>query len=110
VFEKTVFGAFTGTGLEQWLRDFGVASVMIVGFYTHMCVSTSAREALVRGFDVTIDPAATGARDLLDEYLGEQSADEVRRSALLQLVNMARHSPSRTSPARFGKRPSSLPL
>jgi nicotinamidase-related amidase len=88
LFEKDVFGAFTGTGLEEWLRRLGVTEVLVAGFYTHMCVSTSVREALVRGFDVVVDPEATGARDLEDERLGRQSADEVRRSALLQLVNM----------------------
>jgi nicotinamidase-related amidase len=87
-FEKDVFGAFTGTGLEEWLRSIGAESVLIVGFYTHMCLSTSAREALVRGFDVAVDPDATGARDLADESLGQLSADAVRRSALLHLQNM----------------------
>jgi nicotinamidase-related amidase len=87
-FEKDVYGAFTGTGLEEWLRGLGVSDVLIVGFYAHMCVSTSVREALVRGFDVAIDPEATGARDLENERLGRLSADEVRRSALLQLVDM----------------------
>ncbi len=87
-FEKDVYGAFTYTGLEEWLRSVGAQSVLLVGFYTHMCVSTSAREALVRGFDVAIDPDATGARDLSDEILGQLSADEVRRSALLHLQNM----------------------
>lgn len=88
LFDKDVYGAFTGTGLEEWLRASGVTEVLIVGFYTHMCVSTSAREALVRGFGVVVDPEATGARDLEHEVLGRQSADEVRRSALLQLANM----------------------
>jgi nicotinamidase-related amidase len=87
-FEKDVFGAFTATGLDEWLHSVGAASVLIVGFYTHMCLSTSAREALVRGFDVAVDPDATGARDLEDEILGQLSADEVRRSALLHLKNM----------------------
>ena len=87
-FEKDVYGAFTYTGLEEWLRSVGAQSVLLVGFYTHMCVSTSAREALVRGFDVAVDPDATGARDLADEVLGQLSADEVRRSALLHLQNM----------------------
>jgi nicotinamidase-related amidase len=87
-FEKDVYGAFTYTGLEEWLRSVGAQSVLLVGFYTHMCVSTSAREALVRGFDVAVDPDATGARDLADEILGQLSADEVRRSALLHLQNM----------------------
>ena len=88
LFEKDVFGAFTGTELESWLRANAVTEVMIVGFYTHMCVSTSAREALVRGSDVWIDADATGATDLDDEVLGRQSAAEVRRSALLHLAHM----------------------
>jgi nicotinamidase-related amidase len=88
MFGKDVYGAFTGTGLEEWLRTAGVTRVLIVGFYAHMCVSTSVREALVRGFDVLVDPEATGARDLQDPVLGRQTADEVRRSALLQVVNM----------------------
>ncbi len=88
LFDKDVFGAFTGTGLEAWLRGLDVTDVLITGFYTHMCVSTSVREALVRGFDVAVDPEATGARELHDEQLGHQSADDVRRSALLQLLNM----------------------
>lgn len=88
LFEKDVYGAFTGTGLEDWLRSLDVDSVLIVGFYAHMCLSTSAREALVRGFAVAVDPEGTGARDLEDPVLGRQTADEVRRSALLQLTNM----------------------
>jgi len=88
LFEKEVFGAFTGTGLEEWLRKIGVTEVLIVGFFAHMCVSTSAREALVRGFDVSIDFDATGARDMEDDFLGQQTADEVRRFALLHLKNM----------------------
>lgn len=88
LFTKDVFGAFTGTGLEEWLASLDVNEVMIVGFFAHMCVSTTAREALVRGLEVIIDARGVGARDLEDEILGRQSADEVRRSALLQLADM----------------------
>jgi nicotinamidase-related amidase len=88
LFTKDVYGAFSAEGLEDWLNKLGVRSVLIVGFYAHMCLSTSVREALIRGLDVFIDPEATGARDLEHPVLGRQSADEVRRSALLQLTNM----------------------
>lgn len=88
LFEKDVYGAFTGTGLEAWLRAAGVEEVVLAGFYAHMCLSTSAREALIRGFAVTIDPAATGARALEHPRLGSQTADEVRWAALLHLANM----------------------
>jgi isochorismate hydrolase len=86
--EKDVFGAFTGTRLEDWLRSIGANRVLIVGFYAHMCLSTSVREALIRGFEVFIDPAATGACDLEHDVLGRQTAEQVVRSALLQLTNM----------------------
>lgn len=88
LFVKDVYGAFSAEGLEDWLRRLHVKEVLIVGFYAHMCLSTSAREALIRGYDVLIDPQATGARDLHDDVMGHQSADEVRRCALLHLIDM----------------------
>jgi nicotinamidase-related amidase len=88
LFEKNVFGAFTGTGLEPWLRERKITRVVLVGFYVHMCVSTTAREALVRGFEVAIDPDGTGGTDLRHPLLGSLTAEEVRRTALLQLNHM----------------------
>ena len=88
LFEKDVYGVFTGTTIQEWLGVNGVQTVLIVGFFAHMCLSTSAREALSRGFHVLLDPEATGACDIENELLGRQTADEVRRSALLQLTNM----------------------
>lgn len=87
-FLKDVYGAFTNTGLDAWLQSQGVTDLVVVGFYVHMCLSTSVREALIHGYGVAVDPEGTGGRDLDDPILGRQSADEVRRTALLQLVNM----------------------
>jgi nicotinamidase-related amidase len=88
LFTKEVFGAFYDTDLEDWLRSLGAQELLMTGFFSHMCLSTSAREALVRGFSVFVDPNATGAHDLVHPILGTQTADEVRRSALLQLSDM----------------------
>jgi nicotinamidase-related amidase len=87
-FLKDVYGAFTTTGLEGWLRGLKVNEVLIVGFFAHMCVSTSVREALVRDFAVVVDPAGTGARALEHPLLGRQTAEEVKRTALLQMADM----------------------
>src|SRR4030095_10820509 len=46
LFTKDVYGAFSADGLEDWLNELGVRRVVIVGFYAHMCVATSVREAL----------------------------------------------------------------
>jgi nicotinamidase-related amidase len=95
-FVKDVFGAFTGTDLGSWLETNDADDVLLVGFYAHMCVSTTAREGLMRGLKVSIDPDATGGASLHDDQLGDQSADEVARTALLQLTalgaTMARRS------------------
>jgi len=87
-FQKNVYGAFTGTGIRDWLKKVGADEVLLVGFYTHGCVSTTAREAIMSDLIVFIDADATGACDMAHEILGKQAADEVRRSALLQLASM----------------------
>jgi nicotinamidase-related amidase len=90
-FHKNVYGAFTGSDIQQWLREMHVDSILIVGFYTHGCVSTTAREAIMRDIDVYLDSEATGACEISDEILGHVAANEVKRSALLHLVNMGAH-------------------
>ncbi len=87
-FVKEVIGAFTDTGLEEWLRDQGCDAVLLVGFYAQQCLSTSAREAYIRGFDVSVDPNGTASRPIQHPLLGEQSAAEVKRSALLHLAGL----------------------
>jgi nicotinamidase-related amidase len=87
-FIKDVYGAFTGTDLEAWLRELGSEEVLLVGFFAHMCVSTTAREGLMRGLAVAVDPAGVASHDLDHPHLGPLTADEVRRSALLHLADM----------------------
>lgn len=87
-FVKDVFGAFTGTDIGSWLEMQGSNDVLLVGFYAHMCLSTTAREALMRGLKVAVDPEGTGASAIRHELLGEQSAAEVHRTALLQLSHL----------------------
>jgi len=87
-FHKEVFGAFTGTQLQQWLKEIGSEEILITGFYTHGCVSTTAREGLMAGLIVRIDPQATGTRAMEFPGLGEISAEQSRSAAVLHLQNM----------------------
>jgi nicotinamidase-related amidase len=88
LFEKDVFGAFSGTRLEEWLRSLGISEVLLAGFFTHMCISTSAREALVRGFEVVVDADATGTHAIAHPVLGQLTAAEVKKTALIHLSDM----------------------
>jgi nicotinamidase-related amidase len=94
-FVKEVFGAFTGTDLGAWLDRQGSDDILLVGFFAHMCVSTTAREALMRGLHVSIDLDGTGGYPIRHPLLGQLSADEVRRTALLQLSHMGAEITSR---------------
>jgi nicotinamidase-related amidase len=87
-FQKNVYGAFTGSDIGTWLTQQGVDEVLITGFYTHGCVSTTAREAIMRDYKVALDPDATGSCAITHEGFGSLSADEVKMGALLQLYNM----------------------
>ena len=49
---KATWGAFSGTGLEDWLRARGVTQVVIVGISTSIGVETTARQAFEAGFNV----------------------------------------------------------
>jgi nicotinamidase-related amidase len=88
VFEKDVYGAFSGSPLGSWLDELNVSEVQIAGFYTHGCLSTTAREAIMRGLSVAIDPRTTGACAIENTALGKMTAAEVSRSALLHLASM----------------------
>ena len=50
VFRKTTNSAFIGTELESYLRDKGIAHIVIVGLTTDHCVSTTTRMAGNLGF------------------------------------------------------------
>jgi nicotinamidase-related amidase len=87
-FHKSVYGAFTGSNIGQWLKEKQVAEVLIMGFYTFGCVSTTTREAIMADLTVYLEPEGTGACDIEHELLGLMPSNEVRRSALLQLAAM----------------------
>jgi nicotinamidase-related amidase len=59
IFPKTVNSAFLGTGFETFLRSEGIQELVMAGFTTDHCVSTSASMAENLGFAVTVLTDAT---------------------------------------------------
>lgn len=85
VFNKTVNSAFIGTTLEQHLRDAEIQSLIIAGFTTDHCISTSARMAANLGFEVTVVSDATATHERTDSGGAHFSADVMHATALASL-------------------------
>lgn len=84
---KTLPNGFAGTDLERLLRETGRDQIVVAGFMTHMCVSSTVRAALDRGFRTTIVGAATATRALPDGTGGVVDATTVQRTALAELAD-----------------------
>ncbi len=60
VFRKDVNSGFIGTNLEVALRRAGVGRLVVVGFFTNMCIATTVRMAGNLGYDTyLIDDACS---------------------------------------------------
>ncbi len=54
VVAKRTWGAFTGTGLDAWLKSQGATQVVVIGVATSAGVESTARFAHELGFNVTL--------------------------------------------------------
>ncbi|MCK1394718.1 cysteine hydrolase family protein [Bradyrhizobium sp. 1] len=85
VIEKELPNAFAGTDLQARLAATGRENIVLAGFMTHMCVSSTARAALDLGFRTTIDADSCATRDLPDGCGGTLDARIIHEVALAEL-------------------------
>ncbi len=85
IVEKNRVSAFTGTSLEDAIRRSGRKNLVIVGFMTHNCVSSTARDARDLGYAPTIVARATATRDLPDGRGGIIPAHALQAASLAEL-------------------------
>ena len=71
-------GAFAETELDVFLKKSGKSKLVLVGYMAHVCVSTTAREAHQKGYEVLITQDAIGDRDIP----GASGADVTKVSRL----------------------------
>lgn len=63
VVNKTSLGAFNSTPLDFTLRNFGIETVVLTGVVTSVCVETTARDAVDRGYNGVLVDGACAAWD-----------------------------------------------
>jgi nicotinamidase-related amidase len=79
--------SFVQTDLHERLQKLGVSNLVIAGFMTHMCVSSTARAALDLGYKAVVAADAAATRDLPDPMGGVIGADALHRAALAELAD-----------------------
>lgn len=84
VFRKHYPNAFRETGLEGFLREKEIDSLVVVGMMTHMCVDSTVRAAFDLGFACILPRDCCATRDLAWEGRAV-SAKEVQSSFLAAL-------------------------
>ncbi len=85
VIEKGLPNAFAGTDLQAQLTAIGRKDLVLAGFMTHMCVSSTARAGLDLGFRITVDANSCATRDLPDGRGGTIAAATIHDIALAEL-------------------------
>jgi nicotinamidase-related amidase len=64
VIAKHRFSGFADTSLEQMLRSNGIRTVVLAGVTTNCCVESTARDAVMRDFNVVIAEDGVAVKDI----------------------------------------------
>jgi len=87
VIEKPLPNAFANTTLLDAIKETGKEQIILAGFMTHMCISSTARAALDLGLRTTILAPATATRALPDGKGGVMSAENLQAASLAALAD-----------------------
>jgi nicotinamidase-related amidase len=87
VVEKRLPDAFAGTELHKAIAATGRKQLILVGFMTHMCLSTTTRAALNLGYGATVVASGTATRALPDGRGNTIAASTVQQTALAELAD-----------------------
>ncbi|MGE0340978.1 MAG: cysteine hydrolase family protein [Xanthobacteraceae bacterium] len=88
IIEKALPNAFAQTSLQDELAKTGRKQLIVAGFQTHMCISSTVRAALDLGYRTTVVADAAATRDLPDPTGGPAfAAAELHRAALAGLAD-----------------------
>ena len=82
VIAKNYPGSFASTDLDEYLKSQGDKGkkIVLTGYMAHVCVSTTARQAAQRGYEVVLAGDAIGDRDIPGA-----SGEEVTKMVLTEL-------------------------
>jgi nicotinamidase-related amidase len=87
VVEKRLPNAFAGTELHERLQALGHLDLIVCGFMTHSCISTTVRASKDYGYRCTLVDAACATRDLPTPDGKVISAADMHRAEMIALAD-----------------------
>lgn len=87
VFPKRTYSAFWETGLDLFLRQHGVETVILAGQHTHICVRHSCADAFVRGYQIIVPKDAV---ESFSQKEHEEGLDYLKMCYGVKVVTTAR--------------------
>lgn len=86
---KNYPSAFVNTALDELLKEAQISNLILVGFMSHMCVNSTARNAFSLGYNPTVVAAATATRALPSVVTGQAiPSNQVQEAALAALSDL----------------------
>ena len=82
---KSMPNAFAGTDLHAELQKIGRKELLVAGFMSHMCISSTVRAGVDLGYRCTVVANAVATRDLPDGRGGVIGADDLHRASMAGL-------------------------
>ncbi len=80
--------SFSSTDLHERLQAAACSDLILTGFMSHMCVSSTARGGFDRGYAVSVVENATATRTLSDGHGGLIPASDIHRASLCGLADL----------------------
>lgn len=87
IVRKPLPNAFAQTSLHDVLQETGRKELILAGFQTHMCISSTARAALDLGYRTTVVADAVATRDLPRPEGGVIEARDLHNASLAALAD-----------------------
>ena len=85
---KRFYSSFYETGLDAYLRQNDVDTVILVGQHTHICVRHTAADALYRGYRIIVPPDGVDSFTQEDHDSGLEYLDAVYKAELTPVAEL----------------------
>jgi nicotinamidase-related amidase len=97
VLPKRFYSSFYETGLDSYLRQRDVDTVILVGQHTDICVRHTAADALYRGYEIIVPPDAVASFVADDHERGLAYLERVYAARLVPVDGLIGEHAARTA-------------